>query len=107
MTLIQDSANMYGKIVLKRNGMQYRIDDSPMAQLGDKLFTLIQVSKKQEDGSLALVGHEIWNLREYYPNATRKNIWNVRFPSNEDFGTHGWSFKTKEAAMKKFEELTQ
>ena len=40
--LIHRAANMYGKIVLKKNGMQYRIDHSPMAQLGDKLLTKIK-----------------------------------------------------------------
>ena len=54
------------------------------------------------NGNIPL-GYEVWKIR---PVSGRfSNKWNLRFPSNEDFGRYGWSYQTREAAEEKFREL--
>lgn len=101
-------SGMVGSVVSVSNGMRYfcctvecRSDELPLA--------LVQVSlnnkiAKNRDGRGLSRGWEVWVLRpESRSSLGERGI--VRFPSNEEFGTYAWSFQSKEAALRKIEEL--
>jgi len=48
--------------------------------------------------------YEVWILR-LYKGKGFSNVWNHIFPSDEDFGSYGWSFSDKVNAEAKFNSL--
>ena len=51
--------------------------------------------------------YEVWNIRENPLSWQSKGRGLYRFPSNEDFGSYGWSFSTKPIAVKFMEGLVE
>lgn len=112
MEFMDRCKNLVGKEVLRLNGMCYFC--SAVKGRGDELpLALINVSLgKTTAKNLSLPvgmnkGYEVWILRPDKRNERYANTWLVRFPSNEDFGSYGWSYQSLDHAKNKLKELTE
>jgi len=85
----------------RKNGFDYYLDNR------DGKIALYKQMKKD-----VLYGWEVHKIRIAKPHILKIGNLVKEFPlreilaSNEDFGNYGWSFHTKDNAMKKFKELT-
>ena len=108
--------DIIGEVVRSQNGFHYYVHSNVLR--GDKVVSLILVLKKHEVSKKGYtlhelerlcVSYEVWILRDHPKNANPRyiNKWNIRFPGNEEFGTHGWSYQNRENAERKIQELSQ
>lgn len=83
---------------IKRKGFIYELE-----KRGEKSLIYRQID--DEDGDL--VAYEVFRLKIDPPKVVFGISLNKRevFPANEDFGKWAWSYKLRERAEKKFQEL--
>ena len=111
--MLETMKGLQGKIIIQsKNGFSYLCEG--YEKLGDKILTLVEVLQKQKDGlfditpteiSHSVIGYEVWIVRSDKKINKHPNKYGLKFPSNEDFGTHGWSYEKKDNAMKKYDEI--
>lgn len=96
MVKFKQFSDMVGKVVCKRNSFSY----SCVEVRGD--YALI-VGKAYDNTPRSF---EVWKLR-YFPANNNLGMGGfVKFPSNEDFGSYGWSFSLGSQALARFKLLT-
>lgn len=84
-----------GDLLHKANGFDYFLLEET------RNYALIRVMNRKGDPR----GFEVWKIRT--PRGKYQNKYGLRFPSNEDFGTYGWSYQTLPTATEKYKKLLQ
>ena len=110
MVVFGDCLCLVGDVVLKSNGMRYICATvSPHSCFLGVALVKVLPGLDNEDFVewSSVLGWEVWFLRVESRDESFGKRKPIRFPSNVEFGSYGWSFESREAADVKFSMLVR